>query len=157
MPETSEILDILGAILGDEDLLRPADEPWDLGRVSAGTYITCLCNGEGETLGAVATDLNATICLGGRLVMMPEAGLADKARRLEVDEALTDAVTEIVNMTRIVFNRLPGNEHLSPLPARAMKTPRADGGEAWLLEPSARLDLAGECSFGALRIAILFR
>ncbi len=157
IPETQEILELFDTILDGKNLLRPADSPWNLRLVPEGTHVTYLCNVEGDKLGAVVTDINATVYLGGKLVMISETGLAGKARRMEVDETLADAVMEVVNMARTVFNQLVGNEHLRPAPTRVLERPRADGREVWLLDPSARLDLTGECSFGTLNISFLFR
>jgi len=105
----------------------------------------------------VVTDLVATVYLGGKLVMMPDASLADKVLGQDVDETMLESLKEVVNMTRSVFNRVSGNVHLHPLPPCPLEKPRAGARDAWLLEPAERLDLAGECSCGSLRIAILFR
>jgi len=157
MPKPHEVLRLLSAITDERGVLSRAEDPWDLNRIPAGTHVTYLLDDAGETRGAVVTDINATVYLGGRLILMPETDQLDMARRLEVDESLTDAVSEVLNMTRSVFNHQEGNEHLSPTPTRALETPRPDGPEAWLLAPSARLDLAGNCALGALRIAFLLR
>ncbi|MBC8424046.1 hypothetical protein H8E07_07970 [bacterium] len=157
MPDTREILTILGAIIGDKKLIRPSGEPWDLGKAAVGTHVTYLCDADDEKLGAVVTDLVATVYLGGKLVMMPDAAMADKVRARHVDETMLEALEEVVNMTRSVFNGVAGNVHLHATPPSPLEKPRPDGGDVWLLEPAERLDLGGECSFGALRIAMLFR
>jgi len=157
MPDTCEVLKILGSIIGDKKILQIADEPWNLAKAKPCTHVTYLCDAEGEQRGAVVTDLVATVYLGGKLVMMPDASLTEKVRERDVDGHLLEALEEVVNMTRSVFNHVEGNVHLRPVPPRPLKKPRPDRRAAWRLEPSERLDLEGECSFGSLRIAMLFR
>ena len=157
VPETTEILDLLNMILGDNSPLQEVEKAWELDTVPQGTHVTYLCDGDGDKLGAVVTDINGTVYLGGKLIMMHEAGLAGKAASGVVEENLVEAVEEIVNMLRSVFNNQPGSEHVSPLPTRLLETPDADGDDAWLLDPSERLDLQGKCSFGTLRMSFLFR
>ena len=157
LPEVNEVRDLINMILGENSPLRVTKKAWDLTSLPDGTHITPLCNTDGENRGAVVTNINATLYLGGKLVMMPEARLADHAQRLEVEESIVEAVEEIVNMIRSAFNKQPGNEHMSPRSTRVLDKITADGEFAWMLEPGARLDLAGDCSFGDMRMSILFR
>lgn len=156
MPKTSAFIDMLEMILGDRPPLNETGEAWDLSKVSDGTYVTWLRNAAGERRGAVVTNINATCYLGGKLVMMPEAGLGDQAKSRQAEEIVVEAVEEIVNMMRSVINKQAGNEHVSPEPTQPMTPVAADGPEAWVLAPSTRLDLAGECSFGPLQVAVVF-
>ena len=156
MPQAYELLDMIEMILGSKPPLSESKEAWDLAKAPDGTYVTWLCNSEGDKRGAVVTNINATLFLGGKLVMMPEAGLDDSARRLEVEDTIVEAVEEIVNMLRSVLNKQVGNEHLSPLPTEPFGKIDAEGSEGWVLGPGGRLDLVGECSFGPLNLSLVF-
>ncbi len=156
LPATNDFISMLEMILGDRPPLNETKDAWDLAKAPEGTHITWLSNAEGVKRGAVVTNINATLYLGGKLVMMPEAGLGDRAKSREVEETIVEALEEIVNMMRSVINKQAGNEHVSPESTQPMTPVAADGPEAWLLAPTTRLDLVGECSFGPLQVAVVF-
>lgn len=126
LPETYEFLDMLEMILGAKPPLANTKEAWDLAKIPDGTHVTWLCDAEGKRRGAVITDINTTLYLGGKLVMMPEAGLGDRAKRLEVEDTIVEAVEEIVNMMRSVINKQAGNVHVSPQPTQPLGKVAAD-------------------------------
>jgi len=157
LPEVHEILDIIDMILRDKSPLRVTKDTWDLKTIPAGSYVTRLVNADDEVRGAVITNFNATLYLGGKLVLMPETGLADRALSLEIEDFIVEALEEIINMLRSVFNKQVGNEHVSPQSTQPMVAIAADSDDAWMLEPASRIDLSGNCSFGKLCMAVIFR
>jgi hypothetical protein len=157
LTEVHEIPDLINLILGEKSPLVFTDDAWDLKTIPDGSYVTRLSNAAGEVRGAVLTDINATVFLGGKLVMMPEAGLCERAKNLEVDDSIVEALAEIVNMMRSIFNKQFGNEHMSPQPTQPMVAIAAEGDDTWMLEPASRIDLTGDCSFGKLCMSIVFR
>ena len=103
------------------------------------------------------TSLNATIYLGGKLIMMPDAGLADIASTGQAEESQVDALEETINMLRSVFNNMPGSSHVSPMEIQPLTMPDAEGEDAWMFSPRSRVDFVGNAPFGELRMALLFR
>ena len=157
MPSFHEVLRTLADIIGGQSMLRRADEAWSLDRIPEGTQVTYMCNESGDRLAAVVSDINATVYLGGKLILMPENSMIKMAGCRYVDETLADAFEEVLNMTRSVFNQQEGSEHLTPEPMQALPNPRSDDCEPWLQNPTERLDLIGDGPLGTMRIAFLFR
>ncbi len=100
-------------------------------------YLAAIVGDDGQTLGAFVVDTRAAVQLGGRLLMMPAAELADQVRHGQPSEEVLSATSELVNTLMSTLNHVPGNPH-ARAHALAPIDPVAD---AWTSSPAAALDL----------------
>jgi hypothetical protein len=155
-PKTKEILDLVELLIGEKPVFKKGDG-WDLNNPEEGCYITFLQGKDKTVEGAIITDLPATLYIGGKLILLPDAGLKDQALKGEADEQIIEAVTEVVNNMRTLFNNIKLNPHVAPTATFAYQVPTADDYVGWILDPGERVDLVGETGFGAATMTLLSR
>jgi hypothetical protein len=156
LPRTKDVLDLVELLIGEQTVFEPG-ESWDLSRPGPGCYITFL---QGKTMaieGAIITDLAATLYIGGKLILLPEATLLDQAMVGAAQVPVIEAVTEVVNNLRTLFNNIRKNPHVAPTKTFPYQVPSAGDYVAWLLHPSERMDHVGDTPFGRAHLTLLVR
>jgi hypothetical protein len=147
LPETKEILDLVELLIDEKPVFRPGDG-WDLTQPKPGTYITFLQGRDNAVEGAIITDLAATLYIGGKLILLPEATLKDQFNSGSADEPVIEALTEVINNLRTLYNNIDLNPHVAPTQTFAYQVPGPEDFVAWVLNPSKRVDYVGETSYG---------
>ncbi len=155
-PKTKEILDLVELLIGEKPVFKKGDG-WDLKNPEEGSYITFLQGKNKAVEGAIITDLPATLYIGGKLILLPEAGLKDQSQNGEADEQIIEAVTEVVNNMRTLFNNIELNPHVAPTATFPYQVPTADDYVGWILEPGSRTDYTGETPYGKATLTLLSR
>ncbi len=153
-PKTKEILDLVELLIGEKPVFRKG-EGWDLTSPDEGCYITFLQGQDKTVEGAIITDLPATLYIGGKLIMLPEANLKDQSQNGEAEEAIVEAVTEVINNLRTLFNNIDMNPHVAPSKTFEYQVPTADDYVGWLVDPSNRIDYVGETTYGNATLTLL--
>lgn len=156
LPRTKDVLDLVGLLIGEKTLFV-AGESWDLSRPGPGCCITFLQGKTRAVEGAIITDLAATLYIGGKLILLPESMLLDQARLGIADAPVIEAVTEVVNNLRTLFNNIRKNPHVAPTKTFPYQVPSAGDYVAWLLEPTERVDYVGDTPFGRAHLTLLAR
>ncbi len=144
LPEPSQLSGTLQKLLGKpvsfylSDGLSP--------KQSTGTvYVSLLTDDQDAVVGALMADLPAALFLGGTLIMLPVDSLGQLLRSGGASEMVLDGLSEVFNTLRATINHITGNSHVgysNVVPFEEVV------GNAWMLSPSSRLDLAGRFSFG---------
>ena len=155
LPDPQALRDALGMILDDACPLQPAATPIDLAARPGTVRGALLLDDDGEPQGAVLADVAATVYLGGSLIMIPAGAQQDQVAADAPAEAVLDAMAEVVNILRGSINAVPGNPHVSPGPLSSL--PELTAAHPWLVEPTARLDLAGPLPCGEGCLVVLAR
>ena len=154
MPETKEILDLVELLIGEKPVLREG-KGWDLTQPMPGAYITFLQARDNQVEGAIITDLAATLYIGGKLILLPDATLVDQMNSGEADEPVIEAVTEVINNLRTLFNKIDMNPHVAPTQTFPFQVPAEDDFVAWILNPGKRLDYVGQTQFGQATLTLI--
>lgn len=154
MPETKEILDLVELLIGEKPVFRQG-RGWDLLDPEPGTYITFLQGRDYEVEGAILTDLPATLYIGGKLILLPQATLMDQLHSGEADEPVIEAVTEVINNMRTLFNNIELNPHVAPTKTFEYQVPGEDDFVAWVRNPGKRVDYVGETAFGKATLTLI--
>jgi len=155
-PKTKEVLDLVELLIGEKPVFRKG-KGWDLSAPSEGCYITFLQGKDKAIEGAIITDLPATLYIGGKLILLPEATLQDQAQNGEAEEPIVEAVTEVVNNLRTLFNNIEMNPHVAPTGTYPYVVPAADDYVGWILEPGKRVDYVGDTVYGPATLTLLSR
>ncbi len=153
-PKTKEILDLVELLIGEKPVFRKG-EGWDLSEPDEGCYITFLQGKDKVVEGAIITDLPATLYIGGKLILLPEATLQDQSQNGEAEEPIVEAVTEVINNLRTLFNNIELNPHVAPTKTFEYQVPTADDLVGWVLEPQKRIDYVGDTSYGKATLTLL--
>lgn len=154
MPETKEILDLVEMLIGEKPVFRPG-EGWDLLNPDPGCYITFLQARNHEVEGAILTDLPATLYIGGKLILLPENTLKDQMNSGAADEPVIEAVTEVINNLRTLFNKIELNPHVAPTKTFPYQVPAEDDFVAWVRNPGKRIDYVGATNFGKATLTLI--
>ncbi len=154
LPKTQEILDLVELLIGEKPVFQKTDG-WDLANPGRGCYITFLQGKDNNVEGAIITDLPATLYVGGKLILLPENTLQDQSVSGQADQPVVEAVTEVVNNLRTLFNNIDRNPHVAPTKTYDYQVPTADDYVGWILEPSKRVDYAGETTYGRATLTLL--
>lgn len=147
LPETKEILDLVELLIDEKPVFRPG-EGWDITKPNPGAYITFLQGRDNAVEGAIITDLAATLYIGGKLILLPEATLKDQFNAGEADEPVVEALNEVINNLRTLYNNNDLNPHVAPTQTFPYQVPGPDDFVAWVLNPSKRVDYVGQTVFG---------
>lgn len=147
LPTTREILDLVGLLI-DEKPVFTKGEGWDLTDPEPGACITFLQGRDNAVEGAIVTDLAATLYIGGKLILLPEASLMDQFKSGQADEPVVEALNEVINNLRTLYNNIDLNPHVAPTPTFPYQVPSPDDFVAWILNPSKRVDYVGQTNFG---------
>lgn len=138
VPTPTAMQETIAALLGaavelSEDLSSP---PPALAELSGPCYICQIIDDQGEIEGLILTDLEATVRLGGSLMMTPVDEIANQIANAEPSEDVVDAAAEIFNNLSGVLNAVEGNKHIKVDTAR----PLLKSEHSWLAEPYLRHD-----------------
>ncbi|MBU8869968.1 MAG: hypothetical protein KOO60_03725 [Gemmatimonadales bacterium] len=154
IPETKEILDLVELLIGEKPVFRQG-EGWDLTKPEPGTYITFLQGRDNQVEGAILTDLAAALYIGGKLILLPEATLMDQMKAGEAEEPIVEAVTEVINNMRTLFNNIDLNPHVAPTATFLYQVPAEDDFVAWIINPRKRVDYVGKTTFGQATLTLI--
>lgn len=155
-PKTKEILDLVELLIGEKPVFRKG-KSWDLSDPEEGCYITFLQGKDKAVEGAIITDLPATLYIGGKLILLPESTLQDQAQNGEAEEPIVEAVTEVINNLRTLFNNIELNPHVAPTKTFPYQVPTEDDYVGWILNPGKRVDYSGDTAYGPATLTLLSR
>ena len=153
LPDSEQVRELLEALLdGCPDLTSSSDVP-DAGWMDKA--YACICrNDDGESTVGLVADLHAALFLGGKLMMMPDAGLEDQADEGELWEEPLDALSEVFNNLTVTLNATPAATHVVSRPAA--RPGSLDGDEAeWMKSCSNCLSLEAKFPTGQGKLVIL--
>ena len=153
-PKAQEILDLMELLIGEKPVFQKG-ESWDLANPDQDCFITFLQGKDKRVEGAIITDLPATLYMGGKLILLPENTLQDLSARGQADQQVVEAVNEVVNNLRTLFNNIDKNPHVAPSKTFAYQVPSADDYVRWILDPSNRIDYVGETVCGPATMTLL--
>ncbi len=154
MPETKEILDLVELLIGEKPVFRQG-KGWNLSEPEPGTYITFLQGRDNQVEGAILTDLPAALYIGGKLILLPDATLMDQMNSGEAEEPIIEAVTEVINNMRTLFNKIEVNPHVAPTATFLYQVPAEDDFVAWIINPGKRVDYVGKTIFGQATLTLI--
>jgi len=154
LPETSDILDLIELLIDEKPDFRPGDS-WDLRNPTPGSYITFLQGRDNTVEGAIITDLAATLYIGGKLILLPAATLKDQFNEGQAGEAVVEALNEVVNNLRTLYNNIDLNPHVAPTQTFAYQVPGPNDFVAWILNPSQRVDYVGDTVVGPATLTLI--
>lgn len=109
LPEATDLAKILSTLCGDDvdlQLSEQADFP------SERTWGSIIIDDEGEPIGAILADLDASVNFGGKMMMIPPSTFAEQIEENEAGEAVIEACSEVFNNLTSAINRVPGNRHV---------------------------------------------
>ena len=147
-------MDLVGLLIDEKPVFKKG-EGWDLTQPNPGAYITFLQGRDNAVEGAIITDLAATLYIGGKLILLPEATLMDQVKSGEADEPVIEAVTEVINNLRTLYNNIDVNPHVAPTQTFPYQVPGPDDFVAWILNPSRRVDYVGDTPFGKATLTLI--
>ncbi|MBU2501470.1 hypothetical protein KJ682_09095 [bacterium] len=154
LPSPREVLDLVELLIGEKPVLKEG-QGWDLLNPEKGAYITFLQGRDNQVEGAVLTDLAATLYIGANLIMLPKATAMDQMKAGKASEPVIEAVTEVVNNLRTLFNNIDLNPHVAPTATFPYKVPDPDDFVGWVRNPGKRVDYVGETDFGTATLTII--
>ena len=154
LPETKDIMDLVGLLIDEKPVFREG-EGWDLAQPSPGAYITFLQGRDNAIEGAIITDLAATLYIGGKLILLPDATLKDQFNKGVAEEPVVEALTEVINNIRTLYNNIELNPHVAPTQTFPYQVPSPDDFVAWVLNPSKRIDYVGDTIFGTATLTLI--
>ena len=154
LPKTSEIMELVGLLIDEEPMLR-VGQGWDLTQPNPGAYITFLQGRDNAVEGAVIADLAATMYIGGKLILMPESTLREQFNSGTVCESVVEALNEVVNNLRTLYNNIDLNPHVAPTQTFPYQVPAEDDFVAWILNPSKRIDYVGDTVVGPATLTLI--
>jgi hypothetical protein len=154
LPTTKDILDLVELLIGEKPVFRKS-EGWDLAAPPEGCYITFLQGQDKTTEGAIITDLPATLYIGGKLILLPENTLQDQLHTGKADEPIIEALTEVINNMRTLYNNIKLNPHVAPTRTYPYQVPTSDDLVGWILNPSNRIDYVGETVCGRATLTLI--
>lgn len=154
LPKTQDIMDLIGLLIDEKPEFKKG-AGWDLTQPNPGAYITFLQGRDNAVEGAIITDLPATLYIGGKLILLPEATLMEQMKSGQADEPVVEAVTEVINNLRTLYNNIDLNPHVAPTQTFPYQVPRPDDFVAWILNPTRRIDYVGETPFGPATLTLI--
>ena len=147
-------MDLVGLLIDEKPVFK-VGEGWDLTQPNPGAYITFLQGRDNAVEGAIITDLPATLYIGGKLILLPEATLMDQFNSGKAEEPVVEAVTEVINNLRTLYNNIDVNPHVAPTQTFPYQVPGPDDFVAWILDPSRRVDYVGDTPFGQATLTLI--
>ena len=154
MPESKEILGLVEMLIGEKPVFKPGSG-WDLTEPMPGAYVTFLQGRDNAIEGAIITDIAATLYIGGKLILLPDSTLMDQLNSAEASEPILDALTEVINNMRTLFNNIDMNPHVAPTQTFPYQVPSPDDYVGWMLNPSKRMDYVGQTAFGSATLTLI--
>jgi hypothetical protein len=83
-------------------------------------WFSSLIDDDGGEVGVIVADLSATVGLGGALMMVPPAELADQRSSKTPSEDVLSAMAEVANNLSGTFNEIAGGVHVRVRPLEPM-------------------------------------
>jgi hypothetical protein len=154
LPETRDIMELVELLIDEKPVFKKG-QGWDLTEPNPGAYITFLQGRDNAVEGAIITDLAATLYIGGKLILLPEASLKDQFKGGQADEPVVEALNEVINNLRTLYNNIDLNPHVAPTQTFPYQVPGPDDFVAWILNPSRRADYVGETNFGPATMTLI--
>lgn len=156
LPEVSAVAEALTMLVGRKPDMREGKLGGGLGSDPKPLYICNWVNDASETVGAVVVDLPGALVLGGGFMMMPPGALQDQLRANKLEDAVLDALGEVMNTLTGIVNRMPGNPHFragatEPLGGSGPLASRID----WAASASAKLEIVGDAPISMYQLAFL--
>lgn len=155
-PKQAEIFELIETLLGERPVFKRG-KGCDLRDPPDGCYITFLQGNDNEVEGAVVTDLAATLYIGGKLILLPAVSLQNQFASGVADESVVEAITEVVNNLRTLYNAIDLNPHVAPTKTFPYQVPADDDFVAWILAPGKRIDYVGKTPYGEGTITLIAR
>jgi hypothetical protein len=112
LPPMAPVAECLRTLLGDEVEIRKGPLTVDYQKALDAFWISTLVDDKDNEIGAVLSSLEATVYLGGVLMMLPESELAAQIKRCEPSEDAIAAMAEVCNNLISTFNDVDGNPHV---------------------------------------------
>ncbi len=141
-------MDLVQLLIDEKPVFKVGDG-WDLSKPNPGAYITFLQGKDNAIEGAIITDIAATLYIGGKLILLPEATLKEQYNNRKAEEPVVEALTEVINNMRTLYNNIDLNPHVAPTATFEYIVPSEDDFVGWILNPSKRVDYVGETVFGS--------
>ncbi len=154
LPETKDIMELVELLIDEKPVFKKG-QGWDLTEPNPGAYITFLQGRDNAVEGAIITDLAATLYIGGKLILLPEASLKDQFQGGQADEPVVEAMNEVINNLRTLYNNIDLNPHVAPTQTFPYQVPGPDDFVAWILNPSRRVDYVGETHLGPATMTLI--
>ena len=153
LPNTEQVHELLDALLdGCPELATSSDAP-DAAFVDKA--YTCVCrDDDGNASVGIVADIHAALFMGGKLMMMPDAGLEDQADEGDLWEEVLDALSEVYNNLTVTLNATPGASHVVSRPAARPGTLDGDD-ESWMKSCKNCLSLSAKFPTGEGKLIIM--
>lgn len=141
LPRAQEFIRCIEQLIGSDVTARESASPLD---VTAGGkfFVSQLVDDNDRLVGGIIMDLQATVFLGGTLLMVPEAELNSQVRSRTPSEDSVAASSEVCNALSGSLNNVPDNAHIRTKYLEVLNL--AD--LPWLRKPRVQMTL--EDSFG---------
>jgi hypothetical protein len=127
----------ISAIIGSKSGLAVTKKPLDL--TAKNLWVGMMMDDANNVVGAMVANVESVVLQGGLLMLLPEHEIAEQLKSGEPNEAVTSAMSEIMNVSTAAFNAVPDNLHIRAKEIAALDLATAE----WLKTPGPRLDLAG--------------
>ena len=114
-------------------------------------WVSPLIDDDGAEAGVIVSDLDATTTLGGILMMLPEAGIAEQRKAKAPSEDSIAAMSEVANNLSATINQLPDAMRVRVKPIQPMTPGMLD----WARTGKYRLEL--EVTGGGGRLFLFSR
>lgn len=144
LPPNTEVSRILTLLLGKKIEMKPvaAGKSPKINALSKGWHASKLNDDQGQVLGALMTDLSATIFFGGSLMMMPPGGLEDMKDEGKASEEVIDATGEVFNNITTLLNQIEGNPHLRVTATTPIDAKLFNAEFSWIAKATSKLELS---------------
>lgn len=141
LPRAQEFIRCIEQLIGSDVTARESASPLD---VTGGGkfYVSQLIDDSDRLVGGIIMDLQATVFLGGTLLMVPEAELNSQVRSRAPSEDSVAASSEVCNALSGSLNNVPDNAHVRTKYLEVLNLAELP----WLKKPRVQMTL--EDSFG---------
>lgn len=154
LPQTTEIMELVELLIDEKPEFK-IGQGWDLTQPNPGATITFLQGRDNAVEGAIVTDLAATLYIGGKLILLPEVTLKDQFKTGRAAEPVVEALNEVINNLRTLYNNIDLNPHVAPTQTFPYQVPGPDDFVAWILNPSKRIDYVGDTVLGPATMTLI--
>ena len=154
LPKTRDIMELVELLIDEKPVFKKG-QGWDLTQPKPGAYITFLQARDNAVEGAIITDLAATLYIGGKLILLPDATSKDQFNEGQADEPVVEAMNEVINNLRTLYNNIDLNPHGAPTQTFPYQVPGPDDFVAWILNPSRRVDYVVDTHLGPATMTLI--
>lgn len=141
LPRAQEFVRCIEQLIGSEVTAKEVQAPLDITDGDR-LYVSQLIDDSERIVGAIVMDLQATVFLGGTLLMVPEPELNTQVRTRSPSEDSIAASSEVCNALSGSLNNVPDNVHIRTKYLELLNHAEF----AWLKKPRTQMTL--EDSFG---------